>query len=257
MKILSALLLCLLVSLSAVAAELQAEFNFNSDVTKIKEGDLVEGTLKVWPIENVDPGEFKKLENTTLFNSLAVIQVHSVEPSANNADVTEVKALFLAKAAKEQSLSQINYKGQFVTVQAPGFKVEPLGNKSQDFYVEDQALSYSNAQKIILAILLVVIVLGAIWKREKIKEFIGRFSKNPVKLGRRKYNQIFSKAAKREDYEEIYAQRKEWLAFIEVKAPAYNEFFKIMNQHQYKRSWGKEELSDVQASFDIIRGSFK
>ena len=61
----------------------------------------------------------------------------------------------------------------------------------------------------------------------------------------------------REDFEEIYILRKEWLKLIKEQAPAYQDFFKTLNQYQYKKEWGSEELREVSDSFDVIRWSFK
>ena len=101
MKVLSACFLCLFfLGVHVHAADLQAEFIISSDLKQINEGDFIEGTLKIWPIENPDYEEFKKLINLNFFNSLILTQIQSIGSSPNNADLLEIKGLFLAKARR-------------------------------------------------------------------------------------------------------------------------------------------------------------
>lgn len=258
MKVLSSILLSLYLILSVcLASEIQAEFSLPAGSSTLKEGDLVDGVLKVWPIESADLNEFNKLQNMTFFNSLSLIQIHSIEPSANNADLIEVKGLFLVKKSKDQSVTQINYKGQNISVQAPGLNITPLEKRAGDYFILDQSLSYSNLQKILLSLLAAALLFLGFWKRENLKSVIKKFKQDPTAVAIKNFNKKFLMATKREEFEEIYALRKDWLKLIKEQAPAYQEFFKVMDQHQYKKNWGAEEVSEVQNSFDVIRGSFK
>jgi len=123
MKTLFLALIVLLFS-SLAFAELKGEFTISGEPASVVEGDLIEATLKVWPLDNPDTKDFAKLQNSILFNSLQLIQIHSIEPSANNADVLEVKGMFLARAAKYLTNFELNYKGELVQVAAPSIKVQ-------------------------------------------------------------------------------------------------------------------------------------
>lgn len=239
------------------AAELKADFTLSGEVSAVKEGDLVEATLKLWPIENIDAGEFYKLQNVLLFNSFQVIQLQSVEPSANNADVVEVKGTFIVRASKNMSAYVLNYKGQSVTVSPPMVKIIPLDKKAEDYFILDQSLSLSQYQLIVFFIVLLLIALAAFIKREKIMAVIKGLRKDPQAQAIKYFNDKFSRASTREEYEEIYAKKNDWIPLLKERPLVYKEFFDVMNQHQYKARWGSEELQEVKNIFDIIRGSFK
>lgn len=257
MKVLSSLVLILYLFLSvSFAAEIQSDFHIVDADQVVKEGDIVEGVLKLWPVENADFDELKKLQDKVLFNTFYLTEIQSLKTSENNADVVEMKAWFIVKANDKLADQPLNYKGRTIFIPAPKVKIEKA-SESDDYYVMNQSTSYAVASKIIFIIAFIVLLLFAIIKRENIKTWLKKFKNDPKSIAERKFKELFQKASSREEFERIYALRKEWLELIEEKAPAYQEFFKVMNQHQYKKSWGSEELSDVQSCFDIIRGSFK
>lgn len=256
MKSILLILILGLLSLTASAADLKGEFSLGQ-ITSVKEGDIVEGVLKVWPIENFDAGEFNKLQNSLLFSSLQLVQVISVEPSANNADVVVLKGNYVVHASKYLTALQFNYKGQIISIEPPQIKVIPLEKKSEDYFILDQSLSLSHYQVYILFGLLLSICVVLFVKRKKILAFIKGLKKDPKAEAIKYFNEKFQKASTREDYEEIYAKKNEWLPLLKDQPSAYKEYFSIMNTHQYKPQWGPVELNEVKAIFEIIRGSFK
>lgn len=246
----------LLISFSALAAELKAEFSLG-EITSVKEGDIVEGVLKVWPIDNFDATEFTKLQNTLFFSSFQLVQIVSIEPSANNADVIELKGNYIVRASKYLTALQLNYKGQTINVEAPQVKVTPLEKKSEDYFILDQSLNLSHYQFAILIGILILLLVASAVKRKQVKAFILGFKKDPIAEARKRFNEKFQRAGTREDFEEIYARKNEWLPLLKEQPSAYKEFFTVMNEHQYKPEWRAEELKEVKSIFDIIRGSFK
>lgn len=250
-------ILFLFTVVSSAFAELKGEFTLGGQVSTIKEGDLVEGTLKIWPLENPEVSEFTKYHNSLLFNGLQLIQIQSVEPSANNADVIELKGTFIARAAKYLSSFEFNYKGQTVNIESPSLKIIPLEKKSDDFIILDQSLSLSYYQVYFILGLIIASLIIALIKREKILKWVKGLKSDPRSLAIKHFREKFQKASTREDFEEIYARKNEWLPLLEERPSVYNEFFSVMNQHQYKPSWGSEELREVKDIFDMIRGSFK
>lgn len=258
MKLISLLIVLFSLMFSTLhAGEIQAQFNLLSESSQLKEGDLVEGVIKVWPIENADLNEFKTIATQTFFNTFQILEIQSLEVSANNADVVEVKILFAVKSAKDIAASAIKYKNQTIVVPAPVFKVIPLQGKNKDYFVLDQAFSYTHWFKYFLIIGGAAIALTIFLMRKKIKRLIKTIKADPIEIAMKKFSQKFSNAKSREDFEEIYLLKKEWLKLLKEQTPAYQEFFKTLNQHQYKKNWGPVELKEVQESFDVIRGSFK
>lgn len=257
MKLFSLVFIYLFVATSAFSQEMKAELNIISPPSILKEGDIVEGILKIWPLENADLNEFKKLENMNLANYFYVTEVENVEVSANNADVVEAKVLFIVKRFAEKNQQKFNYQGRLVDIQVPSLNIAPSDKDPEDYYILDQGLIYSNLGKIIISVLLLLLALMLFLKRKAIGHFVQKFKNDPIANSKKKFDEKFSKASTRENYEEIYAKRREWLSLIKELAPAYNDFFKTMEEHQYKELWDAEDLNLVESSFDTIRGSFK
>lgn len=258
MKILAALILTVTLFLSgnSFAEAINGEFKPDEDITHIKEGDLIEGTLRFWPIENADLTQFKKLEKTALFNAFYLAQVTELGISQNNADVVEMKALFIVKSAKPQSIQIFKYNESPIELSLNNIKIDELQNKNQDYFILDQALNKSY-MLIVLGCILALLVIIAIFKIKKIKELIIGLRPDADKKARKKYDAQFRSANKREDFELIYKDKDIWLKLLEVRAPAHNEFFKILNQFQYKKDWSNEDYNEVRTSFDVIRRSFE
>ncbi|MDD4975840.1 MAG: hypothetical protein PHY93_15900 [Bacteriovorax sp.] len=257
MKILPFIMTYLFLAGSAFSQEIQAELSLISPPPVLKEGDIVEGTLKVWPLENADLSEFKKLENMTFANALNITEVENIEVSTNNADVVEAKLLFIVKRAEENTQQQLSYKGRILNIQVPPLKIAPPDKDPEDYYVLDQGVIYSNLGKIITAFVSLLLIITIFFKRKAFQSFIQKFKNDPIADRKKKLDEKFSKAIKREDYEELYAIRREWLNLINEMAPAYDDFFKTMERHQYKKNWNAEDLNEVKSSFEVISRSFK
>lgn len=254
-KIISFLIIALF-SINLAFAAINSEFLPSQNLSDAKEGDIVEATIRFWPIENADLNQFKKLEKATLFNALYLAQIMSLAPSPNNADVVELKGLFIIKSAKVEPIYAFKYNEELIEVRANNVKVKALGDKSQDFYVLDQSLDSSKLWMILSAIAALLVILAVV-KRKALKEFILNLRPDQVKKTRKKYDEIFRVASKREDFEKLYREKDLWLNALVDKAPAHLEFLKVLNQHQYKKDWSNDDLSEVRTSFDIIRRSFE
>jgi hypothetical protein len=250
-KALFAICIILLFKLPTVfAIELKTELQIIPQVQEYLEGDIVEIDLKIWPIENADLQEFKKASGITLFDSLEIIEITSVENSENNADLVQIKATAVVVKSKNSNQSFIPYKGTNIYISPKNYKVIPLKAKQEDFYILDQEGIGRNY--IILPILLVIATLAAafvFWKKRK--------KHRGTKLDIEKnYSLLFANADSRVDYEYIYANRKVWVPFLKAETNAHRDFFKNMETHQYKRNWTSDEAADVKDSFENIRRSF-
>lgn len=232
------------------AIEINTELKIVPESKEYHEGDIVEIDLKIWPVENAELEEFKKIEGTSLFNALEITQVNSIENSENNVDVVIVKATAVVVKAPESLPATIQYKNNAIALAAPSFKFVPLTSKQEDFYVLDQKVLSSN---LIWPMLIGLISVGAgVYLYQK-KYRIKKDDKLQVK---RFYQELFSNAAERKDFEKLYASRKEWIPLLSAETNAHLEFYKLMEQHQYKKEWATDVLMEIKLSFDIIRGSF-
>lgn len=256
MKVLSGLIIYIVMISFAFAQTIQGEFIPSQGMGQLKEGDLLEATIRVWPIENADLTQFRKLEKTLLFNALYLAQVTSLGVSHNNADVVELKGLFIIKTAKTQPIFTFKYNDSVIELNSGSLVISELQGKNSDFFILNQSLNKSILWMIVLGAFIVLLILAVI-KRKAIEEFIVGLRPGSIKKSRKKYDEIFRRAARREDFEAIYKDKDTWMKLLIERAPAHFEFLKTLNQHQFKKDWGSAEIEEVKSSFDIIRRSFE
>ena len=257
MKLLILIFSLLILTSSALAQEIQAELNIISAPPTLKEGDVVEGVLKVWPLENANLDEFKKLENTTLGNLFFITEVMGVEASPNNSEVSEAKVLIIIKKTDNNSRQPLVLREKSINLNLPSIAFTAGDKKVTDYYVLDQGVIYSNLGLIIISLFILLLVLILFFKRKSLLIFVKKFKQDALSNYKKAIELKFTTATKREDFEEIYATRKEWLSLIKEVNPRYDDFFSTMEKHQYKKSWGSDELLEVKNSFEFIRRSFK
>ena len=231
------------------ATEIKTSVQLIPESQEYHEGDIVEIDLKIWPIENADLEEFKKIEGSSLFNGLEITQLNTVEISENNADVVIVKATAVVVAPTSVS-GVIQYKDQALNISAPLYNFLPLKTKQEDFFILDQsvisATSFLWIFFLVIGMLIVIFVLKK--KFWKTKDTSLEFKKH--------YQDLFSSADERKDFEKIYALRKEWIPFLAAETNAHREFLKLMEAHQYRKEWTKDMAMEIKNTFDVIRGSF-
>lgn len=257
MRVLCVLIMTFVLSISnAFSQALQSEFIPSTSMSQIKEGDFVEATIRVWPIENADLSQFKKLEKTDLFNALYLAQITSLGVSQNNADVVELKGLFIVKSAKLQPIFAFKYNENVIELSSGKISIAELKDQSKDFYILDQSLNKSLLWMIVGGFL-AFLVVAAIIKRKQLKEFILGLKPDSVKKLKKKYDELFRRADKREDFESIYKDKDQWMPLLSERAPAHFEFLNTLNQHQFKKEWSNADYEEVRSSFEIIRRSFE
>ena len=255
MRVLSILIIFFLIISTSFAQTIQSEFIPSQSLTELKEGDFLEASIKLWPIENVDLTQFNKLEKTVLFNALYLSNIISLGVSPNNADVVEIKAIFIVKSSKIQSVYNFKYNNLDIELHSGALAIRELKDDSKEFYILDQSLNNSRILIYSLGFLSILIIAGIV-KRKTIKTFLLGDTASSAKKTKEKYYQVFQKANTREDYESIYEDRDIWMSLLVEKTPAHIEFLKIINQHQFKKDWSSSDLEEVKSSFDTIRRSF-
>lgn len=247
----------LTISLNCEAQAPQAVFTFVNDYKKLKEGDLVEGVIRVWPIENASLEEFKSLESLQLFNSFLPIKLESISLSPNNADVVEIKVLYLVKSSKLHFNESLKYKNLLIPLSVEVFQVDSLAVSSKEYFILKQNDFLDNTMKIILGVAALLVLVMILINFNFIKKYFNNKKNNKLKLEVEMYAKKFQDANVRIDFEEIYASKNTWMKLLRDVTPAHQEFFKTINQYQFKPSWSDSELEEVRYSFDVIRGSFK
>ena len=234
------------------SSELEAEFVINDNIKEIREGDTFSATLRVWPIENVNKDEFIKLVGTNLFGSFYVVDFESLDSSPNNADVFEAKGTFIGIKKIEPDKLFFTLNGNSIRVRFKEIYFRPLENNNKDFELADQADDYSLA-KYLIFLIGPVLLITAILKRDW---FLTKIKKKTKIDPRLNYRKIFHEAKTRENFEEIYALKEQWMPLLESFTPSHQEFFNVLNNHQFKKEWTELEKKEVEECFETIRRSF-
>ena len=72
-------------------------------------------------------------------------------------------------------------------------------------------------------------------------------------IGREKkiafWKEMINGASKRSDFEMIYKKRKEWMSLLNLSNPKIDDFFEVLNRHQYKKDWNDSDFSEVLESY--------
>lgn len=226
-----------------------------TDSKKLIEGDVFESVIRIWPIETSDYSPFKSMQGRSLFGAFYVVSINDISPSENNVEVLEIKLTAIVKTSKKENVETIIVNGETLPIIWKGPNIQALKNKSKEYYILDQGTILGIHWTYIAAI--AMLVLGLLYFfRKKLVTFLKK-NKKIEEYSPLFFNNVFSSATTREDFERVYALKDKWVPLLQVQSPAYKEYFTILNQHQYKRHWTNDDLSEVKAAFEPIRRSFE
>ncbi len=86
-----------------------------------------------------------------------------------------------------------------------------------------------------------------------IKEFIQR-KRDEKEL--KEWKEIFKKASKRKEFEDIYNSKKKWPRFLSPENKVLADKFLLeLNQIQYKKDWTDIEQEKIKKTLNLIRES--
>ncbi|MCB9094620.1 MAG: hypothetical protein H6621_06075 [Halobacteriovoraceae bacterium] len=121
---------------------------------------------------------------------------------------------------------------------------------SQNFFILELEKGPSFWIWIVLASLLGVGLLA--FGLKKLPKYLKEKKKKREEAQKRNQWQLFfKKAYKREDFEEIYKKRQEWEQWASHSKS--NQFFRVLDNYQYKKNWSQEEMAEVTRNFNSLR----
>ena len=238
------------------AEEIKAQLSLDSESKVLIEGDLVRGRLTVWPIENANVENFRKYLMQEFMGSLKLVEIESLKTSDNNADVVELDGLFIVSGTQFSRQMSMNYLDATFTVTSADYQIIPLKGKKESFDILEQSI-YSKKRYWVYLISSLITILAIVFFHKKILKKLNDLRQLEKNKKKKFYLELFSKAETREDFEAIYQKKAEWMKLLSEVTPSHENFFKVMNMHQFKKNWERGELEEVKISFDYIRGSFK
>jgi hypothetical protein len=246
---------------NSFSQEINGEFKTTDQISEAVEGDVFEGVLRFWPIENADLKQFNSLEKSTLFNAYYLTKILELGTSSNNSDVVELKGLFIVKSFKVEAEQVVKYNLNIIRVSRPTLMVKELKNKNKVYNILNQSSVDSNPFLfLIFTLFILALLIVTIVKRKKGENFFFSFRNNAKNTERKlikHYDEVFRTANKREDFEKIYQDRINWLPLLKVRTGSHDDFFKTLNLIQFKKDWDNENFIEVRSAFDLIRRSFE
>ena len=249
-------LLFMLLATSALAVvEIKNVMKFQPSGTLIQ-GDSVKIEIQLWPVDSYDEKKFLEYKDKIFLENFYVNDIKASR-SENNYDVIllEVDAIATTPAPSGKVVS-LDF-GSYTTSSSLPFEIEKMEDFDGQFIILNQAVDYvgKNFGLVIFGLCTLILIGIFIFSRKRINKF---FKKNKVDQERKIYFQtLFHNAKERNQFEEIYQKKNEWLDYIPEKNQTLQFFFKTLEEHQYKKSWTKEELFEVKSAFDKIRGGIK
>jgi hypothetical protein len=146
----------------------------------------------------------------------------------------------------------ISYHDQMVHVRFKEVLINQLDKKANEFLIEDQDVDHDY---VIVGFIVIILILAIMiyLKREKLKLLLKKKEKVDDKVT---YAKMFLQAKSREDFEKLYLQKEKWIKLLKEVTPAHHDFFKVLNEHQYKKEWSPSIKNEVEDSFEQIRRSF-
>lgn len=230
------------------------ELQFNRGKT-YKEGDILNARLQIWPVEDQD----KKIElkaGTYIDEVFYLADVFSEKRSENNFDVVQVDLLLVLMKVPTDDKLKIKLGDQEYLVDLQ-FKAEPTQ------IAQPQLIMYSQESEgfglgfwvwnliyiVGIAALFGIYLLTRMYLRKK------RQDQEKEKI-QNYWSTRFKTVEKREDFEIVYSRKKEWLRLVKLQTPPIVEFFRVMEDVQYKKQWNNEDEEVVKDTFENIRGIF-
>lgn len=223
----------------------------------IKQGDLVNISMQLWPVENYDVNEFNNLKNQVVLSHFYVVSVEA-KRSENNYDVILVNLSTIAESSAERG-QNLDFKfGDYITSFSLPFEIKPLESFDGSFVILNQAVDFVGKNFITTVIIILCVFALTFLILKYRKRVMNYFNKNVSEQKKKSHFQtMFHSAKERQHYEEIYKNKDQWLVFFPEKNNALHAFYKTMEEHQYKRQLSKEELFEIKEAFDKIRGGIK
>ena len=99
---------------------------------------------------------------------------------------------------------------------------------------------------IIITTIFIMLLVGVVLFRRYQKKQKTNIRKEKIY----KINQMFNNIKSRSQLENLYRERKTWEAYAEDKCK--QNFYSVLDRHQYKEQWGPEELEEVRQAVQKI-----
>ena len=247
----------------------------NGEVT-IGEGEIFDAVITIRPPRDSDfrAQAFREIEGQTISDSLYIADVKEVrkmrslnddndnDDNSRHAFQVSVMAV-LRKALPSSTLYNLKIDGHNIVLKIKNINFKKRGaSETLGFVVYDQdgRLSFLNKRLYVFYIVssLIFVSLSFLILYKKI--IYNRKNNLLKKINNEKlsmWSKKFLNARSRENFEEVYFKKDEWVGFVKDRKSLVDFFLSKINEHQYKEEWSSEELDEVENSFSKIKQILK
>ena len=201
-------------------------------------GDFVSGTLK---FDSKVSGQVSQLKGKRFLDIFYVSEV--ARKDSSEAEIT------LIPLGPIDSNKILSWEG--IPVNLSALVMGQSSSEPKSFIILERAFNSSFFEDYWpwIIILLALLMMGLLlWKIRKNKMFLKMLA-----IGREKkiafWKEIITGASNRSDFEMIYKKRKEWMSLLNLSNPKIDDFFEVLNRHQYKKDWNDGDFSEVLESY--------
>lgn len=257
-KRLTALILVVLIfNVQGFSGERKAVFS-SLDAEMIHEGDVFRGRIQIWPVGHTESEKFNLEEGKPFLKKFVTVKTNSAYRSENNADVMFLEGLFvLLKNDGEEGTLTWDIQEERVLVDLE-FEISKTKVNQKELLLFPQDEDPFATSPLIHTVLLLFGLFAAVtslklWRRSAFK----RKREKEILKFKKFWGDKFESAGGRDEFEAVYSRKNEWLRLVNVQTPPIVEFFRTMEEVQYKKEWNKEEKESVSEAFEHIRSIFK
>ncbi len=225
----------------------------DTGISNLKEGDIFDAKIYIWPIKKDEENLkfFDSYEGNFFLSNFYVVRVQNKSFSVNNEEVLDIDAILVLNKDIKENIQEFKLGDKLVKFEIKSISSKTTPMDTKKFILWDQNIKPYKKSNYLFYLLIGLLLIGTVFLFFKIKSKKANNYDSTKNLWKEK----FYKAKNRNDFEYIYFMRKSWMPFIKEKEA--NLFFKVLNNLQYRKSWTKDNLLEVQKKFNLLKRSFE
>ena len=234
----------------------------------VEKGQPFEGRIEFLPKEYVNSQSIQELEGQSLFgSSLYLHKIHELSTSPNNSDVLVLKGLFIpleGKIFQEKKTQYLELQDKFIPLEVHNFNYveNSIKGEKPQILLQEKPQENSWARELFLAggllILITFYFVFCVLRKLYTRRVQKRRDRKEKRKMKRYWEEKFKNAQERQDFEDILKHQSEWANLFKMKeTETLQEFSKIIENIQYKKTWQEDEVHLARNSFKNLRSYLK
>jgi len=234
-----------------------------SNQTSIKTGETIDADIVFLPYDKLEKFKIENFNNKKIFDLFFVSNIKLFEVSVNNPDAFSIQAKLTLVAEPKEGESLYFTSGNVkVPVEMRNIQIEKSEIETvEKFILMDQKVNPIIPWKLYAFCFIFggILIYFSVRKIKSIrrKRSILKNEKDNFNNQLNLWNEKFSNAKIRSDFEEIFLKKNDWKKFKKSENDKVDDFLKCVERHQYKPAWGESEYREINSYFLHIKSLFK